>query len=311
MVKQHYPGRSVRQILAVTMLLLLPAFVYAGESQVDDETCLACHDGYDTAMNNTAHRLSSSMSAPHAAIDCGSCHAGAVEHAEDPSEDNVVNPADQIGQDAFNTCTTCHMAHVGPDDYGMEPHNDMRLNCASCHRVHDDNARLLIDEENEFCFQCHSDIEARFHLQSQHPVLSDNLTCLNCHSFAKRQDDHAAYDFQRVCQDCHPEQGGPYLYEHGGVSAFFAEHGGCVECHDPHGSANERLLRQSGNNLCESCHFVPQHQTAHGSLWKDYSCTSCHTDTHGSFSNGLLLDDNLPAKLGLDCWQSGCHSTNQ
>lgn len=310
MVKQHFPGRAVRFALAVTTMLLAAALLYAGESQVDDETCLVCHDGYDATVKNTAHRLGSSMTSPATDVSCSSCHTGAAEHADDPSADNIINPENQTGQEAFNTCTTCHIAHVELDNYGSDPHNDMQLNCAGCHRIHDDNARLLIDNENKFCFQCHSDVEARFHLQSQHPVLADNLTCLSCHRFSKRQDNNASYDFQRVCQDCHPEQAGPYLYEHGATSAYSVQGGGCVECHDPHGSANDRLLKQSGNNLCEGCHFVPRHKTAHGSLWKDYACQSCHSDLHGSFTNGMLLDENLPAKLGLDCYQSGCHSTN-
>jgi predicted CXXCH cytochrome family protein len=154
----------------------------------------------------------------------------------------------------------------------------------------------------------------KFRRCSNHPVLQGNLTCLDCHTFTRRRDYNLLYDFNRICQDCHPEQGGPYLYEHEAVNAYSVEGSGCVACHEPHGSENDRLLRQPGNQLCRQCHIehiTRNHGNAWEQVWSKYPCQYCHTETHGSFVSNLFLDPDLPAKFSGDCYNSGCHSLNK
>ena len=46
-----------------------------------------------------------------------------------------------------------------------------------------------------------------------------------------------------TCYKCHAEKRGPFLYEHAPVRE------NCLNCHDPHGSANEKLLLVSRPRL--------------------------------------------------------------
>jgi predicted CXXCH cytochrome family protein len=61
---------------------------------------------------------------------------------------------------------------------------------------------------------------------------------------------------------------------------------GCITCHSPHGSVNQRMLTERNQTLCLKCHF--QEQTGTGTILiggRDHSAF---------FSRGT-------------CWSAGCH----
>lgn len=290
-------------------LLLVLVLLVGNLWAVDDETCLGCHDGYNETLMKTPHQLSSEIAKPNTEVSCISCHSNGDVHADDPSVDNIGNPANLTGIEAIENCTSCHQAHIALDDFGFDAHTMAQLNCSSCHKVHGSSPKLLLDDNAKFCVSCHFDIKTDFSKRSNHPLNQGNLSCLSCHQFAKRTDDNFAYDMTRICQDCHPGEAGPHMYEHDAVNSYAVGGSGCVECHNPHGSENDRLLAQPVNSLCESCHLVPTHQTAHpGQNYDRLNCVVCHTTPHGSFESNQFLDPNLPAKLGSNCYASGCHS---
>lgn len=306
--------RSSRAFPALVILLTLciPFHNAAQTSEtVDDETCLMCHEGVDRTLLPTPHRLSSQIDKPSIEISCANCHSGGETHSEDPSRENIQNPANLIGSEAIAVCTQCHTAHNQMDNYGSDAHSIQELSCADCHQVHGGKRALLLDDQAEFCLRCHDSIKMDFQKSSNHPVLQQNITCLDCHRLTKRADHNVAYDLTSHCRECHPEQGGPHLYEHEAVNAYSLEGGGCTECHEPHGSENDRLLKQPGNLICQQCHFPVGHQAAHGGIWAKYACQQCHIDTHGSFVSELYLDPDLPVKFSGDCFNSGCHSLNR
>ncbi len=292
-------------------ILLLTGSVFAQMTAVDDETCLACHDDYELSVADSPHRLSSQTSQPVVQIGCISCHSGGEVHIEDPSEDNISNPARLIGQEAGRACRKCHQPHRELDNYGFDTHADLELSCGECHRVHNYGREMLLDDRAEFCLRCHQSVQTTFERRSNHPIGQGIMTCLSCHRFTRRADHNIAYGLSRVCQDCHPEQGGPFLHEHGAAQAYEVDGSGCIECHNPHGSENDRLLRQPGNELCRSCHVehvTRNHLNLWDEVWSRQPCQTCHIETHGSFVSELYLDPDLPAKLGGDCYNSGCHS---
>ncbi|RME27539.1 MAG: hypothetical protein D6800_04950 [Candidatus Zixiibacteriota bacterium] len=281
---------------------------------VDDETCLECHDGYAETLRPTAHRLSSDMSGARVTVACVSCHSGGAVHIEDPDVSNITNPAQLTGKAALEACTKCHPGHTDADNYGFDNHSGLDLNCAACHQVHGKRNRLLRDDSGKFCLACHEPVQAEFTRRSNHPLLQGNLTCLNCHRHTKRSDDAVAYDLDRVCRDCHPDLGGPFPFEHPGVNAYAVEGAGCVECHEPHGSENDHLLKQPGSGVCLQCHIRPPgHEIQHGGIATQRSCQTCHTGLHGSFVSDHFLDPNLPAIInnGLQCYDSGCHDLDR
>ena len=291
-------------------VLLISGAVSEVRAAVEDEVCLECHDDYEGNLAFTSHQLRSEAGWETSDVTCASCHDGAEQHVEDPSVENIDNPARLGAYEVTRVCSECHIPHVSLDNYGFDPHAVEQLNCSSCHKVHDGRQALLLDDSAEFCESCHTGPATAFARRSNHPLRQGAVTCLSCHKYTRRQDQNLTYDLDRVCRDCHPEQAGPFPFEHEAVNAYSVEGGGCIECHSPHGSDSDRLVRQRGNELCRQCHFPARHSTAHGGIWTDYACQSCHIDTHGSFVSNLYLDPDLTFKFGSNCLQTGCHSLN-
>ncbi|RLD72470.1 MAG: hypothetical protein DRJ29_04065 [Bacteroidetes bacterium] len=79
-----------------------------------------------------------------------------------------------------------------------------------------------------------------------------------------------------LCYICHEDLAEQYSYLHGPVAGGY-----CSACHDPHRSANEKLLRITGDALCFHCHEAESvlgnemHEGLEGML-----CTDCH-NPHG------------------------------
>jgi predicted CXXCH cytochrome family protein len=67
---------------------------------------------------------------------------------------------------------------------------------------------------------------------------------------------------------------------------------GCVTCHDPHGSVNQRMLTERNQTLCLKCHFQQQSTAnaltigaqSHTTFLRQGTCWSggCHEAVHGS-----------------------------
>lgn len=303
-----YPSAK---IFAVAFLLLCAAAWSETTEPVKDAVCLDCHDGLNKSLEAGPHRLGSEYASPKVVVACVSCHAGADAHLDNPGRETISTPAELSGHEAFVTCTQCHLAHIGLDNYGFDVHSVQEMNCTRCHQVHVYDRPLLLDERAAYCQACHQESTTGFIKVSNHPVMQGNITCLSCHRFIKRVDDRLGYDLVGICRDCHPAQGGPFPYEHEAVNGYAVEEGGCTECHKPHGSENDRLLAQPTPHLCRRCHAPVGHATAHGGIWAGYDCLVCHTDIHGSFVSNRFLDPAMAATLGGDCFNPGCHALNR
>ena len=184
--------------------------------------------------------------------------------------------------------------------------NAENAGCESCHgpgSLHVQSggaAHTIVNprKDPETCFQCHLEIRAKFSLPNHHGVLEGKISCSDCH------DPHKGSAFKgggtntmgknEVCFQCHTEQRGPFVYPHEALRE------GCVTCHDPHGSVNQKLLRERNQMLCLKCHFQQQkapmgtinigdsdHATgrlAEGTCWS----AGCHEAVHGSQVNSHL-----------------------
>jgi DmsE family decaheme c-type cytochrome len=306
-------GKLMR-ITAMTGYLVIVSAMWLGSALattvpkgLEDSACLECHDGYDKSLSKTVHQLGVQPAGSMIAVHCVSCHEGGDKHIAEPSKDNITNPSTLPGNKAQTLCSQCHTPHPELDTYGFNAHNLQQLNCSSCHSVHSGTPTLMRDAKAQFCLDCHSDTKLKFMRRSAHPVRQGAMTCLSCHKFVRQKDYAQAYDFNRTCQDCHADVGGPFPYEHPAMEASAVNGNGCTECHDPHGSENDRLLRQPGNQTCLSCHAVPGHTTNHDGVYANLACVTCHTDIHGSFTNRSLIDQNVGAKFGKSCY---CHGLN-
>jgi DmsE family decaheme c-type cytochrome len=101
------------------------------------------------------------------------------------------------------------------------------------------------------------------------------------------------------CYNCHGEKRGPFVYEHEPIRTD-----GCTACHEPHGSANPRMLtRNQERVVCLECHAnVGAPQPANGSVLGNtppsfhdlrnpryQTCADCHVKIHGSNVSRDLL----------------------
>src|SRR2546427_103432 len=210
-------------------------------------------------------RSASAQSAPPGAGECGTCHYGLAPGG-------LASPTDP----GSGMCEVCHRK---TDFYPAKGRGGAHFtaNCTLCH----DHTRAfapVATEDN--CVLCHQDEAARHTMPSGHAV----QTCTTCH--AERDPtpgpDHRAIE---ACQTCHP------------ATETHAPNGmalPCVQCHDPHGSSNTKLVREiittpsgadrpiafdnltgladgsfasasaPGTGVCEICHTTTRHYRADG-----------------------------------------------
>jgi DmsE family decaheme c-type cytochrome len=186
------------------------------------------------------------------------------------------------------------------------------MGCESCHgpgslHVKAGGGRGTIvnpRRDPQTCFQCHLEVRASFELPHHHPVLEGKMSCADCHNPHKgRAIKGGGTSIQQTlvgggiaflgenetCFQCHTAQRGPFVYEHEALRD------GCVVCHSPHGSVNQRMLTQRNQTLCLKCHFEQQTQAGkiligdvnHSSFLQQGTCWSagCHEAVHGSQVN--------------------------
>ena len=102
------------------------------------------------------------------------------------------------------------------------------------------------------------------------------------------------------CVNCHGDKRGPFIYEHAVVKLE-----GCSTCHEPHGSANPKMLtRHDVGVQCLECHaniaqptginpggavggIPPAFHNLSSARYRN--CTTCHIKVHGSNVNRTLL----------------------
>jgi predicted CXXCH cytochrome family protein len=220
-----------------------------------------------------------------------------------------------------NECATCHeeitrgFATASHARLKAPGENAKDVGCESCHgpgSLHvaaGGGAGSIVNprESPTACFQCHLEVRAAFELPHRHPVLEGKIGCADCHNphegsamkggqtsgiQAVKGGGTALLSEDGTCIQCHTAQRGPFVFEHEALRE------GCVSCHAPHGSVNQRLLAVRNAALCLKCHF--QQQTApgvivigerdHSSFLQQGTCWSagCHEAVHGSQVNSHL-----------------------
>lgn len=168
-------------------------------------------------------------------------------------------------------------------------------------------------DEHSNCVECHADYASGDHV---HPAVS--LGCNSCHVVERR--DAVTYVELKaagslVCRDCHAAE--QLQHAHFPYASVM-----CVRCHNPHESANPRLLRAKVNDLCLGCHlyakerasssFVPLieltsnktigHPTREHPVRgypdplrpEELSCTSCHLAHGGTQPHYLRMASEIP-----------------
>lgn len=188
------------------------------------------------------------------------------------------------------------------------------LGCESCHGPsleHADTgdpelmqsfAEKTPIEVSDTCVTCHNKGEHAFWEGSQHQ--GRDVSCTNCHSVHEYQSVENQFvkpTQTETCAQCHQEKAAKIQRTtHMPLREDTMQ---CSSCHNPHGSANERLLAEGFtiNEACTtSCHAEKRgpYMFEHAPVVEN--CASCH-DPHGSVNDRLLV-----AKAPMLCQR--CHN---
>jgi DmsE family decaheme c-type cytochrome len=299
--------------VALGALSGLPGHDPVAEDRVRASTvCLDCHGGLDSTLAGTSHWAGATHEGAAAVTACTDCHAGDRRHwEEDPAANPMTNPSKVNAAAEARICASCHQNAHQQNMAEKNVHAVNDVSCSGCHKVHGSkHPSLLKTAQNQLCFDCHGRVEAQFARPYRHPVAEGVIQCTDCHSTLDQTSRVLSYNGTNACMSCHAEFAGPFPFEHQATLDHSTEEGGCLTCHDPHGSALPRMLKQPyeppHQQLCTQCHSVPRHNSnsMHGTSWAGMPCNDCHTDIHGSYDNRLFVNESLTAQ---GCFNSGCH----
>jgi DmsE family decaheme c-type cytochrome len=234
-----------------------------------------------------------------------------------PAPPQTGSAADFVGDD---TCTACHEGEGkslagtlhGKAANVRTPSAKPNQACETCHGPGKEHAEsgdktkirvfpaIAPREASAVCLSCHNRASHALWSGSMHDAR--NLTCATCHSVHNPQSRTAQLKTTTVtetCVTCHkPEVAKLQRFGHMPVRETKMD---CTSCHNPHGSANVRLLK-TGNWINEAC--VSCHTEKRGPYLWDHApvreaCSTCH-DPHGSNQERMLV-----AKLPMLCQR--CH----
>jgi DmsE family decaheme c-type cytochrome len=300
-------------ILALFVLEQGTAAQTASPAPRQTKVCLDCHDGYANSLANTPHQIPMDASGSmEPRVACTDCHVGDARHYEDdPEEYPMGNPGTADPHSQALLCSACHQNSHQQNMLEDNIHAENDINCSGCHKVHGSTQQgLLKTAEVDLCLSCHAGVEGQFAQPFRHPVNDGIVKCSECHLTLDRTARELSLNGTNACFECHAEFRGPFPYEHQATVDYSVEEGGCLNCHNPHGSSQPRMLNQPYDSphfqLCSQCHAVPLHNnnSFHGTQWAGIACSECHTDIHGSYVSRKFLSESLQ---GQGCFNVGCH----
>jgi DmsE family decaheme c-type cytochrome len=275
--------------LAVTVIqALVLALAFAMTSYAADET--ATGTGSPSVEADKAPAPEAATPAPEAAAKAASKDMvlrGDAKCTRCHDEDNKV-PVLPIGKTRHGvmadkrtpTCTSCH---GDSDAHTKRVENEKDR--PKPDRSYTRHSTTPIQDRNQSCLECHQGGKRIHWSMSAHAAR--DVACTSCHDIHTRDDAVRSKTTQsEVCFTCHKEQRAQinrpsrHPIREGKVA--------CSDCHNPHGSAGEKLLvRDNVNDTCYQCHmekrgpFVRTHQPV------QEDCSICH-NPHGTTNPNLL-----------------------
>ena len=287
------------------------------------EICYACHEDMLVPDAKSAHEVFTEGR-------CVSCHD---PHAAD-NKMVLVKAGSEL-------CFECHKElgnQIRANEFQHEP---VTKSCLECHNPHvsAESPKLLKDEDPGLCLGCHESDKASFRSKHQnYPVqrgrcsachnphgsnsagiLFDNVhepvadgDCDECHGKATASSPFALKDkgFE-LCKGCHYDMVVETL---NGRRMHWpvVDEEGCINCHSPHASPEDDLLKKPMLVVCGECHAdtlarQERSPTEHPPV-AEGECTECHSP-HSS-DNLLLLNESSSVELCENCHEWQTHSTH-
>lgn len=271
------------------------------------ETCRTCHEEISISFAKSPHfAVETNKSRGWAAMACESCHGPGAKHAESADAKDIRQPAKLAPPEADRTCLACHLNYNARFGRIMAGHSKDMVGCPQCHAVHGTAGRKLVQRKpadiNAQCAACHISVWAAFQKPYKHRLPEGAMSCTNCHNpHASNlpQSMRVAFGNEPTCFQCHSDKRGPFVFEHAPIRFE-----GCPACHEPHGSANPRMLtRHEVRLVCLECHAnnpptpvaTPPSTARVNNLGQTppafhdlrsprfQNCTVCHVKIHGSY----------------------------
>ncbi len=244
--------------------------------------CIGCHDPH---VGKEAKLLRAS--GPRL---CVSCHEAiarrmAMKTKHFPTEDG---------------CLNCHDAHGS--DYPAELNDKVPDLCLNCHDGTDEALRkkhLNADMKKIRCTICHDPHgSSEPHLWNStvvHPPFAEQA-CEFCHDgdYKKLINEGT----KELCYTCHTDI--QELVTQSKVKHPAFEIAECTDCHTPHASLQQKLVKYPGGKVCTDCHNdkAPEEgEKAHGVI-NLLGCRACHEPHGGPRKNMLRIEG---AALCLQC----------
>ena len=231
----------------------------------------------------------------------------AQKPATPPSE---AQPASSgSGYVGADTCLMCHddrAVHGTAHGRAIDARTPMaQFGCESCHgpgKAHVDAGgdpelmrafrEMRPDEASQTCTTCHNRRDHAMWDGSTHQAR--NLSCTTCHSVHAPKSEEGQLvkaTAMQVCADCHRDK--VAKVDRSGHMPVREGKMTCATCHNPHGSANVRLLRAgfSSAESCTTCHADKRGPYLYEHAPVRESCATCH-DPHGSPNERMLVQKN-------------------
>lgn len=291
-----------------------PQITNAEWSADGEATCIKCHSEVkDRTILFTPHGVKGDRHAPmgmgnHA---CETCHGPSPRHNDArPPKGEKRPPTDVVFKGEFlspadKRNTVCSGCHQGGEHINWQgsAHQRNDVACTDCHAAHVARDPVLAKKtEPQVCFTCHNQERAESLQTSHHPIREGKVTCSDCHNTHGSGGQKLLKEFtlNETCYACHPEQRGPFVWEHQPVRED------CSTCHRSHGSPQASLLTQRQPFVCMTCHQTSRAnhdamvsgglQLPGNSGVGTYNmlltrgCSNCHSKVHGSNapSGGML-----------------------
>ncbi|MBI3683873.1 MAG: DmsE family decaheme c-type cytochrome [Acidobacteria bacterium] len=262
-------------------LLLAGAWPLRGEDPqaigttvaVTPETCRRCHrDHYDAWARSTHARIDGRLYKSPGKQGCEACHGSGEDHVQSGNRALIFRFTGNSPEAVENACLKCHQR--GNRLYWRgSPHESRNITCTNCHTLHKQPYPVL--HASRFL---EKPLETRL-LAKQ----TSMEVCFQCHLMQKAQLQRSSHM---------PLREGKLT---------------CVDCHNPHGTATPKLLRENSiNENCYRCHAEKRGPF----LWEHppvaENCLNCH-QAHGSIHEKLLK--LRTPRLCQQCHVRGGHPT--